>query len=101
MTPDISPAMPTSTKFCSGTNPGPPIRLIVLESTNPAIAPMKSVGPNVPPTPPPAFVKDIENTFKRSTRRKNTGTSQAFLRKNARTVCPSISMVPPFRSSCR
>ena len=86
MTPAIRPAMPTSTKFCSGTTGAPPMRLIVLDTTNPASAPMKSVGPNVPPTPPPALVKDIENTFRSSTTRKNTGTSHALRRLKANIV---------------
>jgi hypothetical protein len=65
MTPAIRPAIPTRTKFCSGTEipVAAKIRFIVLASTKPAIAPMNRVGPKVPPTPPPAFVKDIEKTF--------------------------------------
>ena len=86
MTPDIRPAMPTSTKFCSGTTGAPPMRLIVRETTNPASAPMKSVGPNVPPTPPPALVKDIEKTFRRRTTMKKTGTSHALRRQKANRV---------------
>ena len=99
MTPAIRPDMPTRTKFCSGTTAPPPIRLMVLDTTNPAIAPINSVGPNVPPTPPPAFVKDMENTFRSRIIKKKIGTDHGFRVMNANTVCPSKSMTPPLRSS--
>ena len=98
MTPAISPAIPTSTKFCSGTVIPPPMRLMVRDTTKPAIAPMNKVGPNVPPTPPPALVSDIENTFSRSTRKKNTGTIQAVSSMKESTVFPSMLTVPKFIS---
>ena len=96
MTPAIRPAIPTSTKFCSGTDRSPPIRLIVLETTKPAIAPMNKVGPNVPPTPPPALVRDMENTFMIRTSIKKIGTIQAVSSMNESTVLPSILTIPSF-----
>ena len=68
--------MPTSTKFCSGTVIEVPAsrRLITLATKKPAIAPTKRVGPNVPPTPPPAFVKVMENTLRMRISKKNIGT---------------------------
>ena len=52
------------------------MRLMVRATTNPERAPMNRVGPKVPPTPPPAFVKDIEKTFSMRTTRKKSGTAQ-------------------------
>ena len=40
---------------------------------------MNSVGPNVPPTPPPALVNDIENTLRKNTPRKKIGTTQSMV----------------------
>ena len=91
MTPAISPAIPTSTKFCSGTVNSVPARrrFATRASRNPAIAPTKRVGPKVPPTPPPAFVNVIENTFRIRINAKNTGTSHGLWSMNARMVSPS------------
>ena len=97
MTPDMSPAIPTRTKFCSGTTAPPPIRFIVLDTKNPAMAPMNRVGPNVPPTPPPALVNDMEKTFRIRIRRKNIGMDHSLCMKNASMVSPSRSIMPPFR----
>ena len=52
--------------------------LSVLATTNPAIAPTNRVGPKVPPTPPPAFVKVIENTFRSRINMKKTGTDHGL-----------------------
>ena len=82
MTPAIRPAIPTSTKFCSGRLSEDPasIRFSGLESTKPAIAPTNRVGPKVPQTPPPALVKVMEKTFRSITSMKNTGIIQGVSR---------------------
>ena len=56
------------------------------------------------PTPQPDSIdvwlstNDIEKTFRRRIRRKNTGTDHALCIKKASTVCPSRLGIPPFRS---
>ena len=70
----IRAAMPTRTKFCSGTLI--PTRLKQRATTNPSMAPEKSVGPKVPPTPPPELVRVIATILKNRMSRKNTGTPQ-------------------------
>ena len=77
ITPDIRPAIPTNAKLASGRES--PIRFTLLASMNPAIPPIINVGPNVPPTPPPAFVNDIENTLNIITNAKKIGTVQTYL----------------------
>ena len=101
ITPAIKPAMPTSTKFCSGTDSEVPAksRFKVLATKKPAIAPTKRVGPKVPPTPPPAFVKVIENTFSKRISRKNTGTDQGLWERKSSGVCPSRDSSSPFSST--
>ena len=91
ITPAISPAMPTRTKFCSGTVNDEPARMrfVTLARRKPAMAPTKSVGPKVPPTPPPALVYVMENTLRIRINAKKTGTSQGVLSMNARMVSPS------------
>ena len=71
----IRAAMPTSTKFCSGTSA--PSRFMQRLTTKPRIAPANRVGPKVPPTPPPELVSVIVIILKKSTSRKNSGTPQA------------------------
>ncbi|CCX54237.1 unknown [Bacteroides sp. CAG:1060] len=71
ITPAIKAAIPTRTKFCSGTLN--PTRLKHLATMNPSMAPENSVGPNVPPTPPPEFVRVIATIFKKRIRVKNIG----------------------------
>ena len=90
ITPAISPAIPTSTKFVSGKITAPH-RLTVLATTKPNKPPIKSVGPKVPPTPPPALVKDIEKTFVRNTIRKNSGITHGFMRYFVKNEVPIAS----------
>ena len=72
ITPAISPAMPTRAKLASGTA-WKPMRLTVRARMKPAMPPTIRVGPKVPPTPPPALVKDMANTLNTSTRAKYMG----------------------------
>ena len=54
MTPAISPDIPAKAKLASGT----PIPMIFMSraQTKPVIAPIKSEGAKIPPTPPPPLV---------------------------------------------
>ena len=97
ITPAIIAAIPTSTKFCSGTDA--PHRLKQRASTNPAIAPQNSVGPKVPPLPPPALVAVIAITLLKNTRAKNAATPQPERVINESTELPSTSISLPFRRS--
>ena len=63
ITPDIRPAMPTKAKFASDTER--PIILISRAVTKPTIAPMKSEGAKIPPTPPAPFVATEATIFNR------------------------------------
>ena len=67
-------------------------------STKPARAPMNKVGPKVPPTPPPALVNVMENTFRSSTIIKNRGMAQGQpLRKSKGVLPPKEMSGCPFR----
>ena len=94
ITPDIRPAIATSAKLVSGREK--PQRLKSLATTKPRTPPIKSVGPKVPPTPPPALVSDIEKTLKRKTIRKKSGISHGLdlVRTSERKVVP----IAPFTS---
>ena len=83
----MSPAIPTRVKFASGIS-YPPARLTNLLKTNPTNPPTISVGPNVPPTPPPALVNDIASTLIIRTARKNIGIAQGFVRISPKIVFP-------------
>ena len=98
MTPAISPAIPTITKFDSGRLA--PQRLALRATMKPRIAPSKSVGPKVPPTPPPEFVSVILTTFSSSTATRNTGTPQGDLRRKSRGLGSLPSSSSPPLSSC-
>ena len=73
----MSPAMPTSAKLASG-RAWKPIRLIVLARMKPAIPPTIRVGPKVPPTPPPALVKDMAKTFRINASAKYMGMTHLY-----------------------
>ena len=68
ITPDIRPAIPTSAKFDSGTIK--PHIFMIRAVTNPTMAPMKSEGAKIPPTPPAPLVATEATIFSKMMRMK-------------------------------
>ena len=67
MTPAMTPAIPRSVKFFSGTTTPKELMFHTLAKKNPMNPPMKREGANVPPQPPLPFVADVANTLVRIT----------------------------------
>ena len=59
MTPAMTPAMPISEKFLSEMAVSKPRALEQRANTKPVMAPTKSDGAKVPPTPPPPLVAEV------------------------------------------
>ena len=60
--------------------------------TNPVTPPIKSVGPNVPPTPPPAFVKEIAQSLKNIIVVKKKGDKPIILNKDRKNTWTDSSL---------
>ena len=80
MTPDMTPAMPTSVNDTSE-RCQPKARLHTRAVTAPRKAPTKSDGANVPPTPPAAFVEAMATTLKNMVATMKRITTQSMSRK--------------------